>query len=176
MFYISKFESPQKPFIKLITLIFTFYIQQLWITTLTLTHLLENFELVLSKAASEDNNLGLKICVHYAMLKFELFRHWEPTEDLEEAIEKGKCAVIETQEEDIAYAERLNNLRVMLSQRYKYIEKTEDLEEAVRVAQQVVNITPEDHPNLADKLYNLGNELESRYECIGKMEDLKKAI
>jgi tetratricopeptide (TPR) repeat protein len=140
------------------------------------TYLLENFEFILSVVAGEDKNLQTKLYMHYVVLKLELFQRWGRTEDLEEAIEKGKHAVVETQEENEAYAKWLNNLGVMLESRYECTGKMEDLEEAIRMARQAVDVTPEDHPDLAGRLNNLGNKLESRYERTGKMENLEEAI
>ena len=78
------------------------------------THLLKNFNLISSVVAGEDNNLKAELRMHYAVLKIELFQRWGRTKDLEEAIEKGKRAVAETQEEHEAFAGRLNNLGVIL--------------------------------------------------------------
>ncbi|KAI9786107.1 MAG: hypothetical protein M1839_007517 [Geoglossum umbratile] len=140
------------------------------------TYLLEDFELTLSVVAGEDKNLQTELYMHYAVLKIKLFQRWGRIQDLEEAIEKGKHAVVETQEENEAYAGRLNNLGVILEIRYERTGEMEDLEEAIRVARQAVDITPEDHPDLAAWLNNLGNQLGHRYERIGKMEDLEEAI
>ncbi|KAH0539149.1 hypothetical protein FGG08_004321 [Glutinoglossum americanum] len=139
------------------------------------THLLENSEL-LSVVAGEDNSLKTELCMHYAVLKMKLFERWGRIEDLEEAIEKGRHAVIETREEDKAYAGRLSNLGVMFVYQYERTGKIEVLEEAIRVSRQVVNVTPRDHPDLAGRLNNLGNKLGRRYERMGKMEDLEEAI
>ena len=69
--------------------------------------LLENFELML---IGKDNSLQTELYMYYAVLKIKLFQRWGQIEDLEEAVEKGKHAVTETQEEDEAYAGRLKNL------------------------------------------------------------------
>ena len=37
------------------------------------TLLLENFELISSAVAGEDNNLKAELCMYYAVLKIELF-------------------------------------------------------------------------------------------------------
>ncbi|XTI93403.1 TPR-like protein [Cenococcum geophilum] len=140
------------------------------------TRLLENFELFSSAAADKDNNVKAELYMYYAVLKYELFQRWGRTKDLEEAIEKGKWAVAETQEEHKEFAGRLNNLGVILEIAYKRTGKMEDLEEAILVARQAVDVTPKDHPDLAAMLNNLGNQLGCRYERTGKMEDLEEAI
>ena len=138
------------------------------------TLLLEDFELILSVVAGEDNSLQTELYMYYAVLKYKLFQRWGRTEDLKEAIEKGKRAVAETQEGHEAFAGRLNNLGVMLERRYKRMGKMEDLEEAIRVARQAVDVTPKDHPDLAAWLNNLGNQLKSRYERTGKWRTSKR--
>lgn len=104
-------------------------------------------------------------------MKLKLFWRYGRTEDLIQAVEKGKIAVAKTSEQHEAFTERLNNLGIILANLYKRTDKIEDLEEAIRVTRQAVKATPEDHPNLAACPNNLGNKLGSRYERTGKIEE-----
>jgi len=60
------------------------------------TLLLKNLKLILSVIAGKDNSLWTELYMHYTVLKLELFQRWGRIEDLKEAIEKGKWAVVET--------------------------------------------------------------------------------
>jgi hypothetical protein len=92
------------------------------------TLLLDNFELVLSLVTRENNNIKTELYVHYAVLKTKLFQRRGRREDLDDAIEKGKYAVAETREEHGAYADRLNNLAVMLESQYKCTGRMEEFQ------------------------------------------------
>jgi tetratricopeptide (TPR) repeat protein len=96
-------------------------------------------------------------------------------EDLEEAIQMSRQAIKATPEDHLDLAGSLNNLGIMLQNRYERMGRMEDLEEAIGVARQAVEPKHGDHPDLASWLSSLGNKLERRYERTGKMEDLEES-
>ena len=72
-------------------------------------------------------------------------------------------------------ARHLNDLGVLLSNRFSRIGAMADLEEAIQVEREAVNITP-DHLNRARSLNNLGTLLGERFLRIGAIADLEEAI
>ncbi|KAF7174243.1 hypothetical protein CNMCM6106_008368 [Aspergillus hiratsukae] len=96
--------------------------------------------------------------------------------DLEDSIRVAREAVNATPEDHPDRASCLNNLGLVLGERYSRTGEMADLEESIRGAQEAVNATPEDHPDRAGRLNNLGNGLGARYSRTGSMTDLEDAI
>ena len=112
----------------------------------------ENFEHSLRVVAEQNNNLRVKLCMHYAELKFMLFERRGQRKDLETAIAKLRYAVTETREHHEGYATMLEFFEVMLDTRYERIGAMKDLKKAIRIAHQLVEITLHDHSNFAKML------------------------
>ncbi|KAK2612044.1 hypothetical protein QQS21_002009 [Conoideocrella luteorostrata] len=70
----------------------------------------------------------------------------------------------------------LNQLRIMLEERYQSAGEIADLEEAITVTRQLNSMTPSDHPNLPVRLINLAFKLSQLYEKTGEIADLEEAI
>ncbi len=87
-----------------------------------------------------------------------------------------ELAVSSTPEDHPYRARRLNNLGILLSDRYQRTGNMHDLEAAISEAELAVSTTPEDHPDRAALLHNLGLMLSYRYNPTGNMHDLKAAL
>lgn len=96
--------------------------------------------------------------------------------DLQEVIRVGQAAVDATPENHSDRALRLDNLGVMLRDRYSRTESLNDLQEAIRIGKAAVDVTSEDHPDRARYLNNLGAMMRDRYSRTGTMTDLEIAI
>ncbi|KAJ5413883.1 CHAT domain-containing protein [Penicillium cosmopolitanum] len=96
--------------------------------------------------------------------------------DLEEAISVARQAVDATALDHPRLVWRLNNLELLLGDRYSRSGVLADLEEATHLAQQAVDTVPPDHPNRAILLNNLGLRLGEKYLRTGAIADLQDAI
>ncbi|OAG09323.1 TPR-like protein [Paraphaeosphaeria sporulosa] len=118
----------------------------------------------------------MRSCSKCSLAELWLIRRRGLLEDLEKVIEKGKHAIAETQEEDEAYARRVNNVGVVLRLKYERTGMIKDLEEAIQFTRQAVSVTPEDHPDLTRSLHSLGNRLGNLYDRTGEIAHLEEAI
>lgn len=96
--------------------------------------------------------------------------------DLQEIIGIEQAAVDTSSENDPNQAEYLDNLGVILNDRYLETGKIADLEESISVGKAAVKATLEDHPDRATRLDTLGVRLDYRYRETHSMNDLQEAI
>jgi tetratricopeptide (TPR) repeat protein len=113
---------------------------------------------------------------HEDMFEVQLEDEIAIEEEHDEAIRVARQAIKATPDDHPDLAERPNNLREKLAQRYERTGAMVDLEEAIQVTRQAIEVTPNDHSDLPIWLKTLGNKLESRYKRTEKMEDLEEAI
>ncbi|KAL4743374.1 CHAT domain-containing protein [Aspergillus similis] len=96
--------------------------------------------------------------------------------ELEGTIKAIREAVRATPEDHPDRAGRLNNLSILLGDRYSKTGEVGDLEEAIEAAREAVNRTPEGHPDRALYLNTLGNGLGQRCLRTGDVVESEEAI
>ncbi|KAK6837578.1 hypothetical protein RU639_001401 [Aspergillus parasiticus] len=111
-----------------------------------------------------------------AMNLFEQFKRSGREEDLEEAIQHAKSALLKTISSKSLYIEKVNLLGVFVKTRSSFKRAPGDLEEAIGMFTKAVEVTPNNDPALIGYLNNLGCGLEDRYELFGHRGDLEDAI
>lgn len=97
-------------------------------------------------------------------------------EDLDEAIRIQRHVIDETPSDHPQRCTYLNNLAVLLGDRYAKTGVQGDLEEAIRCSRQSIDSDHENRTLRAAFLCNLGARLGNRYSLTGDINDLEEAI
>ena len=70
----------------------------------------------------------------------------------------------------------LNNLSILLENRYERTHRSEDLDKSVAVQRKVLKLSPKGHAAIPGRLNNLGILLHNRFEHSGDLGDLAEAL
>lgn len=119
-------------------------------------------------------------------LSVGLFTRYKTTRalaDLEEAIRVAQESISTTQRDNLKDSSQSNNLSIavnnlglMLEERFLRLGEHADIEEAIRAERECLSVAFEDHPHIAAWRLHLGLMLERRHQATKSMPDLIEAI
>lgn len=96
--------------------------------------------------------------------------------DLVQAISKYEMVVDGMPETHRGMPIWLNNLSILLENRYKWTRQSADLDKAIAVQRRVLGLSPKGHAAIPGRLNNLAILLHYRFEHLGDLNDLSDAL
>ncbi|CCO35756.1 hypothetical protein BN14_09876 [Rhizoctonia solani AG-1 IB] len=124
----------------------------------------------------QEDNLDYEELHSRAEIHGRQFKRFGKLEDVEKAIEYGRCALDLTPRGHPEEPSRLTSLGIYLQDRFQRLGDLEDMNQSMVYLVRAVELTPENNTSLPFRLGKLGRSYIDRFRRLGTIEDLKKSI